>query len=125
MGMEDRDYWREAYAKRNGMQYDSRKGVYRKSFFAKKVRNFDVEDCPPDVPGVDFHWSLKILIWLAVLAISFCAYSFIEKNRDAARHAELIKMNVEFQRQRAERERKFQKELQNLKQQQPTVDFFK
>ena len=72
MGMQDRDYYREDYAKKNGMVYDSRNATYAaaRRFFLKRrspprppTRSAPVPEMSP------FH----ALIWTVVI----CATIFL------------------------------------------------
>lgn len=93
MGIEDRDYYRESYAKRQGMRYNATKATYSSAH---------VEDGPrpqpgeakrpppkrpsvaqkavgrlsglPDLPLLEYHWSLKFLI---LSFLGFCVYGLV------------------------------------------------
>lgn len=67
MGIEDRDYYRENYARRNGMRYD------------KKGRFYRLLRTASDVPkvGADWHWSLKFLLWLVIVLVVLVVMRFV------------------------------------------------
>lgn len=62
MGIQDRDYYRENFAKKHGMRYDAGSARYRPGRLAR------ITFARRDVPGADWHWSLKLVVWLALAA---------------------------------------------------------
>lgn len=70
MGMQDRDYYREHHAQKQGMRYDKRRGIYTKfvrSF--RRTTSSGVEKIRVHQVGSDWHWSLKLLLWLAIVVL--------------------------------------------------------
>lgn len=62
MGMHDRDYYREDYAKKNGKRYDARRGVY----YVQQEQKRD---------GVT--WPKRLLLFLAICAAVFYGLRFL------------------------------------------------
>lgn len=67
MGIQDRDYYRENFAKNQGMHYDARTARYVRASLAR------ITFASRDVPGADWHWSLKLIVWLALAALLLAA----------------------------------------------------
>ena len=86
MGLEDRDYYRENYAKKHGMHYNARNATYSADAQTQDRRKpprrppeviVDVIDQPRRVVGSDWHWSLKLLLWLAIVSLVLLIVRFI------------------------------------------------
>ena len=94
MGIQDRDYYRENYAKRQGMRYNAAKGTYssahvedapepkpgeakrpppRRPIVAQKA--VGRSSGPPDLPLLEYHWSLKFLI---LFFLGFGVYGLVK-----------------------------------------------
>lgn len=62
MGMQDRDYWGEWHKQRDA-----------KTTRKTKARRVPVDLLdhanPPKLWGADWHWSLKLLVWLCIAAV--------------------------------------------------------
>lgn len=107
MGIEDRDYYRERYAKRQGMRYNAAKGTYSSAqdwYDPKQYRTY-VEDGPepepgetkrpppkrpsvaqkaadrgsgpPDIPGSNLPWYMQALIYAALTFTCVTAYKLL------------------------------------------------
>lgn len=61
MGIQDRDYYREWWAKRNGFK--------EKAAFRLPERS----NGPPPLWGADWHWTLKLLVWLCIAVLVLAA----------------------------------------------------
>lgn len=87
MGLEDRDYYRENYAKKHGMRYNARNATYaddpepeyRRSPPRKPpgVVVDDVYRTPPTPIGADWHWSLKFALWLLISLLVLLIVRFV------------------------------------------------
>jgi len=80
MGIEDRDYYREHHANKQGMRYDPRTATYtRRRPFARTSKVVDVQDLrePPRIVGADWHWSLKLLLWLVIVTLVLVVVRFV------------------------------------------------
>lgn len=64
MGLQDRDYYREWWSKRFQSDEPRRPGLFR-----KRATRFS----PPPLWGADWHWSLKLLVWLAIAVLLLAA----------------------------------------------------
>lgn len=86
MGIEDRDYYRQNYAKKQGMRYNTSDASYEYVEQPQEVRAPPRK--PPEVMvsvalpprrspvvGSDWHWSLKLLLWLV---IAICLLIFLK-----------------------------------------------
>lgn len=71
MGIEDRDYYRQEYARKNGMHYDTKTATYSTRIWAKPSTALAPEKKP-----FEWHWSLVLLMCLvmAVAAAAFVHY---------------------------------------------------
>ncbi|GKS89108.1 hypothetical protein [Acidovorax sp. SUPP2539] len=71
MGIEDRDYYRQDYARKNGMRYNERNATYSASEKATH-RDFVL----PEQKPFEWHWSLVLVICLlmAVVAAAIVHY---------------------------------------------------
>lgn len=71
MGLQDREYHKEHIRK---LERDAeRRGPL------SKARSGG----PPDLPGGDWHWSLKALVWVALMLVLFLGFKAFEKPRTA------------------------------------------
>lgn len=61
MGMHDRDYYREDYAKKNGKRYDTKRRVYF---------------IPPAAKTGRPHWALLLGLFLSLCALVFFGLRF-------------------------------------------------
>lgn len=79
MGIYDRDWWRERYNERTG--HDEKKDSAwrrpasestdtRKSF--QRVPH-NPKNRPPDLPGVEWHWTVKLLAFGLVMTVLLVA----------------------------------------------------
>lgn len=71
MGLEDRDYYREDYAKKNGMRYNGRNATYSKASRMQAVEE------PIRNSGHEFSFLAKLVITLCVLLGSALAYRYL------------------------------------------------
>jgi hypothetical protein len=67
MGIQDRDYWREWHRER-----EDSNGFRRR---------------PPEPPGAQWHWSLKVLVWLLIAGTLFAVFKRVEPRRNTPRPA--------------------------------------
>ncbi|APW37532.1 hypothetical protein RD110_10310 [Rhodoferax koreense] len=136
MGMQDRDYYREEFARKQGMQYDSRRARYSRRREADRVVadtdedreirkpplrprvDLGVTDGPPDPWGASWHWVVKVAVWVTVLSLLFGVFKFLERRQQEQRRVE--RQLVE--QQRVIEELKRQNEALKPK---PKIDFFK
>lgn len=65
MGIQDRDYYREWWNKRNGSE---EKAVAQGATVHKE---------PPELWGANWHWSLKLLVWLAIVVLMLAAWRLV------------------------------------------------
>ncbi len=72
MGIEDRDYFRDDYARKNGMRYNARNSTY-----TKKVITDRVESGPEHLPPNEFGFVGKLLISLAVAVICAAVWRYL------------------------------------------------
>ena len=72
MGIQDRDYYREEHARKHGeTDYDSRSGRYR----PRRATHLRIARRGlRDLPGADWHWSLKLLIWLTLACLLLAVF---------------------------------------------------
>ncbi len=68
MGIEDRDWYREETAKKNGMRYNKKNATYSAAAHVvnSSMRNANIKSLPP-APG--WHWSLQFALWLAIVLL--------------------------------------------------------
>jgi len=72
MGMQDRDYWGEWHKERD-------QAKAKKRAKAKSVP-LDLDNAnPPKLWGADWHWSLKLLVWLCIAAVMGVIYRHVLK----------------------------------------------
>ena len=62
MGIQDRDYYREWWNNRDKP---------KRKFFRLPTRVS--RGAPPPLWGADWHWSLKLLVWLAIVVLILAA----------------------------------------------------
>lgn len=67
MSIEDRDYYRENYAKKQGMHYDTKRAVYKRSPVAKVRQLLTTNDSSS-------HWSLTVFVWVIVGIAVYAVY---------------------------------------------------
>ena len=83
MGMEDRDYYREDHAKRQGMRYNKTKARYQSddtSWYDPKRYRRDRgnrDDHPPDLPGANWPWIYQLLFIVTVVLACFGLYKLV------------------------------------------------
>lgn len=119
MAIEDRDYYREDYAGKNGMRYDVNQARYFPKFFRRDRRHAGVvQSGPPDPLGASLHWSVKLLVWLALVGSIFGAFKALEKYR-------LLQKVVDAQFEQIQSQSKRIAELERALKQKSKVDFFK
>ncbi|WP_455155297.1 hypothetical protein [Cupriavidus campinensis] len=66
MGVYDRDWWREHYNKHHGPQAQQPEQDTEAAF--QHVAH-QPKKRPPDMPGVDWHWTIKLL--------AFCGFATV------------------------------------------------
>jgi len=71
MGLEDRDYYREDYAKKNGMRYNARNATYR------KISGVRPNDELTKRPVHEFSLIAKIAITFCVLFGAALIYRYL------------------------------------------------
>jgi hypothetical protein len=69
MGLQDRDYYREHWAKIRADEARQRSAVKR--WF--QLRPQQPGRAPPDLIGANWHWSLKLLAWLCIAVLVLIA----------------------------------------------------
>lgn len=77
MGIQDRDWYREEMRERKRAE-DARAAKWRP--FAKRRRiPVDLLDNanPPKLWGADWHWSLQLLVWLAIAALMLAIWRMV------------------------------------------------
>ena len=67
MGMQDRDYYREWWNNREGPPKKR-----RRIFFRRRTRGFG-----PPLIGENWHWSLKLLVWLCIAVLLLAAIRLV------------------------------------------------
>ncbi len=83
MGMEDRDYYREDHAKRQGMRYNKKRARYQSDdtswYDPKKYRRDRVSRAGPlpDLPGADWPWVYQLLVIVTLMLACFGLYKLV------------------------------------------------
>lgn len=75
MGLEDRDYYREDYAKKNGMKYNPRNATYRSA-----QQNQDIparRDEPQSPEANEYSFIGKFVMTVIVLSCAAMAYRYL------------------------------------------------
>lgn len=72
MGIEDRDYYRDDYARKNGMRYNARNATYRRHVIMDR-RNAKPDGLRPN----EFGFVGKLLISLAVAVICAAVWRYL------------------------------------------------
>ena len=117
MGFEDRDWYREEHAKKNGMRYDKKKAVYS----AEDWRNLKIPPGknPPDVYSpkpfrrdtasaaaakpADMHWAAILCIWLLAVGALFGAFKFYEHYQSQKTDAQVNAIAAKYWKEQAEK----------------------
>ena len=95
MAMDDRDYYRESYANRQGMRYDKKNARYRSKdmswYDPKKYRRGrgDSADSLPDLPGVGWPWFFQLLAVVTLILASVGLYKLVSTSK--ARSVETVR----------------------------------
>ena len=83
MGMHDRDYYREDYARKQGMRYDAKTAKYfaaqpSRARAAPAARPASKPPSRPARPVVKagFRWTLQVLLFLAIVSFVVAAVAF-------------------------------------------------
>lgn len=74
MGLEDRDYYRDDYAKKNGMRYNAKNGTYRK---APDYQEQASGSSSPVQPANEFSFIGKLAITVCVFLGAALAYRYL------------------------------------------------
>lgn len=94
MGVYDRDWWREHYNKHHGgkkKQHPENAENTRKAF--KDVPH-NPKSRPPDLPGADWHWTVKLIAFaLAMTVFLVAAKHFIPMFKAAPDRTVIKRMN--------------------------------
>lgn len=83
MGLEDRDYYREDYAEKNGKRYDKKTGRYhdkQSAWYDPKQYRIEAASAsalPPDMPGANWPWYYQFLALVAMTLAAFGAYMLV------------------------------------------------
>lgn len=78
MGIQDRDWYREEYErKRRAAEAESQ----ARSRPQRRQREIPVDlldnASPPPLWGADWHWSLKLLVWLCIAVLMLIAWRLV------------------------------------------------
>lgn len=68
MGIQDRDYWREKWIQR---ERDEERAERSFRIFSRKSSRSKPR--LRDVPGANMHWTLQLMVWLAILVLILAA----------------------------------------------------
>lgn len=127
MGMEDRDWYREEHAKKQGMRYNKSNATYADDpqpwYDPKRYRK------PPSPPTMQttaprangLHWSTQFLLWLAICAALYGAFWLLNDYQKAKQQAQEATIAAEHWKQQAEAA---QRQLDQIRKNQ-RFDFFK
>ncbi|MCY1248066.1 hypothetical protein D9M72_614550 [compost metagenome] len=80
MGMQDRDWYREEMRSRKRAE-DAAQQKKRRPFWRREKRiPVDLLDNtgPPKLWGADWHWSLQLLVWLAIAVLVLIACRLLQ-----------------------------------------------
>lgn len=66
MGIQDRDWYREEMRQRHAKEQASAAPASQRSMSRQRVAD---NAGPPKLWGADWHWSLQLLVWLAIAAL--------------------------------------------------------
>lgn len=69
MGIQDRDYYRE-YWKDQRAAEERRRSVFKRWL---QPRRQQLDRMPPELIGANWHWSLKLLVWLCIAVLVLAA----------------------------------------------------
>ncbi|MDR6427153.1 hypothetical protein J2738_003291 [Variovorax paradoxus] len=71
MGIHDRDWYREEMRQRHAKEQAAAAKPAPKASTPRKRIPVDLIDTanPPKLWGADWHWSLQLLVWLAIAAL--------------------------------------------------------
>ncbi len=114
MGIQDRDYYRQDYAEKNGMRYDPQRSVYMPRMFRRRSG-------PPDGSGAPSGWIKQVVVWVGLLGVVFFAFKFIEQRK----YVVLLERQMAAQQQVIQQQKR---ELEAFRKEggpRPRVDFFK
>lgn len=73
MGIQDRDWYREDYASKNGLRYNRRNATYSAQDQPVVVPESAENTEPPPSGKASPHWSLQLVVWL-LAAAAFAAF---------------------------------------------------
>ena len=132
MGLEDRDWYREETAKKNGMRYNKANATYSADDWqklkippSKKAPNpwynpkpfrRDAVAATPASPGAS--WLVILVCWLAAFALVLGGFKLYEHYQTQKRDAQVNAISAKFWKEQAEKAMQ-----ENAKK--PKVDFFK
>lgn len=68
MGIQDRDYYREYWKEQRAAE--ERRSVLKRWL---QPRRQQPGRMPPDLIGANWHWSLKVLVWLCIAVLVLAA----------------------------------------------------
>lgn len=70
MGIQDRDWYREEMRQRHAKEQAAATPAPKSSTLRKRVPVDLIDSAsPPKLWGADWHWSLQLLVWLAIAAL--------------------------------------------------------
>lgn len=79
MGIQDRDWYKEEMRARK--KAEDARSAKRRWPFSKRQRRIPVDLLdnanPPKLWGADWHWSLQLLVWLAIAALLLAIWRMV------------------------------------------------
>lgn len=73
MGIQDRDWYREEYDRRRREEERLAQQSRTKKIPVDLLDNAN----PPKLWGADWHWSLKLLVWLCIFVLMLIAWRLV------------------------------------------------
>ena len=77
MGMQERDWYREEYQRRRMEEEAAAKRKPKAKLHRIPVDLLDNAN-PPKLWGADWHWSLKLLVWLCIAVLMLLAWRLVQ-----------------------------------------------
>lgn len=76
MGIEDRDWYREETAKKNGLRYNKKNATYSAAAHVvnSSMRNSSIKSPPA---ATSWHWSLQLALWLVIVLLVVVLVRFL------------------------------------------------